>query len=139
MQHYICPCYAVVCWCWPPNSSLASVNFLHSSLYGAMFLICVEKSVDKTILLWVLLSSAYTESRPFLFLLQPCQRGGWGFTRRWEGKQLGHLTPTDPTFHLMSCYKIKGILEEKSNIDVLASDIKQNINISLKTMITVLH
>jgi len=43
----------------------------------------------------LLLSSAYTESRPFLPLTPPHQRGGWGYTRSWEGAQPGQLTPDD--------------------------------------------
>ena len=43
----------------------------------------------------LLLSSTYTESRPFLLLTPPCQSVGWGFTRSWEGTQLGQVTPTD--------------------------------------------
>jgi len=56
------------------------VNFLHSSLYGAMFWICDENSVDNTGTFSLLLSSAYTEPRPFLLLTPPHQRVGWGCT-----------------------------------------------------------
>ena len=47
------------------------VNLLHSSWYGAMFWICAENSVDSTEMFSLLLSSAYTESRPFLLLAPP--------------------------------------------------------------------
>lgn len=40
-------------------------NFLHSSLYHAMFHICVENSVDNIRMFELLLSSVYTTSRPF--------------------------------------------------------------------------
>jgi len=48
-----------------------------------VLLICAENSVDNTVRL--LLSSAYTESRPFLLLTLPHQQEGWGWTRSWEG------------------------------------------------------
>ena len=54
----------------------------------------------------LLLSRAYTESRPFLLLTPPRQRGGWGCTRSWEGTQPGQLTPTDKRHipdHRTSC------------------------------------
>ena len=57
------------------------VHVLHSSWCGAMFRICAETRVDNTEMLLLLLSSAYTESRPFLLLTPPHQRGGWGCTR----------------------------------------------------------
>ena len=40
------------------------LNFLHSSWYGAMFWICAGNSVDNAGMFLLLLSSAYTESRP---------------------------------------------------------------------------
>ena len=86
------------------------VNFLRSSWYGAMFCICAENRVDNTEMLLLSLSSAYTESRPFLLLTPPCQRVGWGCTRSWEGTQPGQLTPTDQTdipYHMASCSAIK--------------------------------
>ena len=82
------------------------VNFLHSSWYGAMFWICAENSVDNSGMFSLLLSSAYTASRPFLLLTPPHQRVGWGCTRSWEGTQLGQLTPTDKRgipCHMTSC------------------------------------
>ena len=89
------------------------VNFLRSSWYGAMFWICAEDSVGNTGMFSLLLSSAYTEPRPFLLLPPPHQRGGWGGIRSWEGTQLGQLTPTDQRDipdHKMSCsaYKAGG-------------------------------
>lgn len=44
-----------------------SINFLHSSSYETVFWICIENVVDKTGMLLLLLSSAYTVSRAFLF------------------------------------------------------------------------
>ena len=82
------------------------VNFLHSSYYGAMVWICAENSVDNTGMFSLLLSSAYTESRPFLLLTPPHQRVGWGCTRSWEGTQPGQLPPAaqrDIPDHRMSC------------------------------------
>ena len=68
-----CACCAAFGW--------DRVRFLHSSYYGAMVWICAGNSVDNTGMFWLLLSSAYTESRPFLLLTPPHQRAGWGFTR----------------------------------------------------------
>ena len=86
------------------------VNFLRSSWYEAMFWICAENSVDNTGMFSLLLSSAYTESRPFLLLTAPHQRGGWGCTRSWEGTQPGQLTPTDQRdipYRMASCSAYK--------------------------------
>jgi len=71
------------------------VNFLHSSQSGAMFWICAEHSVDNTGMFLLLLSSAHTESGPFLLLTPPHQRVGWRCRRSWEGTQPVQLTPTD--------------------------------------------
>ena len=49
------------------------VNFFHSSLYGAMFWICAGNSADNRGTFSLLLSSAYTESRPFLLVMLPRQ------------------------------------------------------------------
>ena len=90
------------------------VNFLHSSWYGATFWICAGNSVGNTAMFQLLLSSAYTESRPFLLLTPPHQRVGWGCTS-WEGTQLGQLTPTDQRdipYHMMSCSAYKAGEEE---------------------------
>jgi len=56
------------------------VNFLHRSQHGAMFWICAENSVDNTGKFQILLSGAYTESKPFLPLAPPHQQVGWGCT-----------------------------------------------------------
>ena len=70
--------------------------FFHIGLYGTMFWICAEKSVDdNTGMFLLLLSCAYTESRPFPLLTPPHQQVGWGCTRSWERTQLGQLTPND--------------------------------------------
>ena len=89
------------------------VNFFHSSYYGTMFWICAENSIDNTGVFSLLLSRAYTQSRPFLLLTPPHQRAGWGCTRNWEGTQSGQLSPTDQRdipYHMTSCsaYKAGG-------------------------------
>ena len=63
------------------------VQHFYSSWYEAMFWVCAENSVDHTEMVSLLLSSACTESRPFLLLTPPYQRVGWGCTRGWEGTQ----------------------------------------------------
>ena len=73
----------------------------------------------------LLLSSAYTESRPFLLLTPPHQRAGWGCTRSWEGTQLGQLTPTaqrDIPDHMTSCsaYKAGGRRGKAGTIGAMA-------------------
>ena len=58
----------------------------------------------------LLLSSAYTEPRPLLFLTPAHQPGGWGCTRSWEGAQMGQVTPTgqrDTPYHVASCSAYK--------------------------------
>ena len=88
-----------------------TVNFLHSSWYGAVCWICAENSVDNPGMFSFLLSSAYTEPRPLLPLTPPAS--SWGCTRSWEGTQLGQLTPTDQRdipYHMTSwsAYKAGG-------------------------------
>jgi len=61
----------------------------------------------------LLLSSAYTESRPFVLLTLLLQQVGWGCTRSWDGTQLGQLTPPDQRdipYPMASCsaYKVWG-------------------------------
>jgi len=54
----------------------------------------------------LLLSSAYTQSRPFLLLAPPPQRVDWECTSDWEGTQAGQLIPTDQKdvlYHMTSC------------------------------------
>lgn len=55
------------------NVVLAEINFLHSSWYGAMVWIRAGNSVDHTGMVLLLLSSAYTQPRPFLLLTPPHQ------------------------------------------------------------------
>lgn len=59
----------------------------------------------------MLLSSAYTKSRTFQLLMQPCQQGEWGCTRSCEGAQPGDLIPAvqrDVPYHGMaSCSAYK--------------------------------
>jgi len=79
------------------------VNFLHSSLYGAMFWISAENSVDNTGMFSLLLSSAYTAPGPLLVLTPRRQRGGWGCKSIWEG------TPADQRdipHHMTMCSAI---------------------------------
>ena len=54
------------------------INFLHGSQYQSMFCICAENSVDDTGVFSLLLSSAYTESRPFLLLTCPVSERAGG-------------------------------------------------------------
>jgi len=63
------------------------VNFLCSSLYGAMFGICAGNSVDNTGIFSLLLSSAYTASKTFLLHTPPYQQVGWRCIKSWEGTQ----------------------------------------------------
>ena len=72
-----------------------------------MFWICAGNSIDNTGRFQLLLSSACTEPRPFLFPTPPHQRVGWGWT------QPGQLTPADQRdarCHMTSCsaYKTGG-------------------------------
>ena len=90
-----------------------------------MFWICAGNSVDNTGVFWLLLSSAYTESRPFLLLTPPHQRVGWGGTRSWKGTQLGQLTPTDQRaipYHMVSClaYKAEGTRRKEETFRLMA-------------------
>jgi len=48
--------------------------FLHSSSFGAMFWLCAENSGDNRGMFSLVLTRAYTESRPFLLLTPPHQR-----------------------------------------------------------------
>ena len=71
-----------------------------------MVWICAGNSVDNTGMFLLLLTGAYTASRPFLLLTPPHQWVGWGGTSSWEGTQPGQLTPTDPRHipdHMTSC------------------------------------
>jgi len=75
-----------------------------------MFWICAGNSVDNIGMFYLLLSSSYTESRPFLLLTPPHQRVGWGCTRTWEETRPGQLTQTDLRdipHHMMPCSATK--------------------------------
>ena len=63
-----------------------------SSPHGAVFYVGSWQGVDSTLVLWLLLSSAYTAPR--LFLTFP-PHSGTGWARSWEGTQPGQLTRTD--------------------------------------------
>ena len=87
---------------------LAGVELIFFTVAGKG--LCAGNSVDNTGMFSLLLSSAYTESRPFLLLTAPHQQGGWGCTKSWEDTQLGQLTPTDQrdtAYHMMSCSAYK--------------------------------
>lgn len=66
------------------------VNFIHSSLYGAVLFICGGKGLENSGVFSWLLSCAYRESRPFLLVSQPHQQAGWGghkvFLQGWRGR-----------------------------------------------------
>ena len=75
-----------------------------------MLLIRAENSLDNRGMFWFLLTSAYTESRPFQLLMPPHQQVGWGCTMSWKGTQPGQLTPKDQRDtpdHIMSHFVIK--------------------------------
>lgn len=75
------------------------VNFIHSSLYGAVLFICGGKGLENSGVFSWLLSCAYRESRPFLLVSQPHQQAGWGGTKSffraegegWRGRKGEHL------------------------------------------------
>jgi len=78
-----------------------------------MFWICAGNGNTGMFLL--LMSSASTESRPFLHLRPPHQHVGRGCTRSCEGTQLGQLTSADQRdipYHMVSCSAIKAGEEE---------------------------
>ena len=68
-------------------------NFLHSSWYGAAFGVCAENGVDNREVLLSLLSSAYTESRPFLPLTPAHQPVGLGVHKKMAGVTTGTADP----------------------------------------------
>jgi len=62
-----------------------------------MFCICVENSVVNTGIFWLSLSSAHTESGPFLLLTPSHQWGGrLGVHKRLAGDTLGTADPSWP-------------------------------------------
>uniref|UniRef100_A0A8C8B9E4 Uncharacterized protein n=1 Tax=Otus sunia TaxID=257818 RepID=A0A8C8B9E4_9STRI len=63
-----------------------------SSPHGAVFYVGSWQGVDSTLVLWLLLSSAYTAPRLFP-TFSPLSGTGWA--RSWEGTQPGQLTRTD--------------------------------------------
>lgn len=76
--------------CWV---LLESVDFLHSSWHGILIWF-VLKTVLIILRFFLMLSRAYTEPRHFLPLIPLHHWVGWESTRKWEGTQLGQLTPT---------------------------------------------
>jgi len=75
-----------------------------------VFWTCTGNSVENPGMFQLLLRSAYTESRPFLFLRLPQRRAGWGCTRSWEGTQPGQLIAPDQRVipcHMTSCSAMK--------------------------------
>jgi len=100
--------------------------FFHNSLYGTIFWIGDENSIDNAEMFSSLLSSAYTESRPLLLLTLPHRQAGWGCTRTWEGTEPGQLTPKDQRdipYHMMSCPAIKRGQKKKEGGDVWSDGI----------------
>lgn len=85
--------------------------FLHSSLHGAIFLICGWNSVDNTPMFYLLLSSACRPSRFSLFPTLPQQWVGLGWARGWERTHQGQLTWTrqrgSSPYDIGSCTAIK--------------------------------
>lgn len=58
-------------------------------------------------MLYVLQSSAYTESRSFQLLIQPCQQPGWGCTRRGKKQESWPKTSQRDSAHPMTrCWAI---------------------------------
>ena len=79
----------------------------------------------------LLLSSAYTESRPLLLLTPPHQRAGWGCRSSWEGTQLWELTPAgqrDFPYRTVSrsAYKAGGKKEEGGNVQNYSTCLPQS-------------
>lgn len=75
-----------------------------------MYFFCLILRIDNTGKFYLLLANSYTESRPFLLPMLPCQRIGWGSTRNWEGTQQFQLTPTyqrNIPYRMTSCSTIK--------------------------------
>jgi len=68
-----------------------------------MFWIYAGNNVDDTKMFSLLMSSTYTESRPFLLLTLPHQQMCWGCTRSWDETQQGQLTPPDQR-DIPACY-----------------------------------
>lgn len=64
----------------------------HHSLYGAVFLVFDQNSVDNTLMFWLLLNRACTAPRPPLFPTVPPQRAGRGWERGWRETRLGEQT-----------------------------------------------
>ena len=83
--------------------------FPYSSPHGAVFYVGSWQGVDSTLVLWLLLSSAYTAPR--LFPTFPPLPSGTGWARSWEGTQPGQLTRTDQRdipYHMTSAqYKAR--------------------------------
>lgn len=63
-------------------------------IYDTVIWISDENSSGNIQRFQLLQSSAYTELWTFLLLVLPCQWESWGYTRSWEGTQLGLLTQT---------------------------------------------
>jgi len=69
------------------------VNFLHSSLYDAMFWICDENSVDNRGMFQLLPSNAHTEPRPFLLLNPTPPARRLGVHKKLGGDTAGTADP----------------------------------------------
>lgn len=77
---------------------------------GWSFGFLLKKSVYPMGMFQLLLSSAYTQSRPFMFLTSLQQWEGWVCNRIWERTQMGQLTLTersDIPYCMTSCSAYK--------------------------------
>lgn len=94
-------------------------NFLHSSLYGAGFWICIVNSVDNTEKLWLFLSSTMHSINTFP-ASPTAPPGGQGCAESWKETQAGQLSQTDQRdipYHMASFQYIK-LREEGGSVDV---------------------
>lgn len=84
-------------------------DFLPSDWSSAVLWPQCEKNVDTPLMLWLLPSNVYTESRTF-------QPEGWGCTRSCEETRPGEWAQTaqsDAPCYVTSCSGIKSALEEE--------------------------
>lgn len=106
----------------PPRSGFdwKRVNFLCRDLYNVVFWIFYENG-GNALMFSLLQDSVYTEPRPSLLLVLPCQRGGRGCTRSWEQTQPGQQTQTgqrDLSHNMVSCSAIKVGVKKEEGEDV---------------------
>jgi len=72
------------------------VKFLYGGLYGAVLWICAENNVDDRRMFLLLLSSAYTASRPFLLLKLALPASRLGVHKQLGGDTAGTADPNWP-------------------------------------------